>query len=636
MCGIWGRYHVRDHHPIDRSRFVEMGQGLRHRGPDETGSFIDGPIGLGIHRLRVIDLVSGQQPVANEDGSLVVVLNGEIYNHQELRADLLHRGHRFKGRSDTEVIVHAYEEEGPSCLARLDGIFAIALWDGRQRRLFLARDRLGVKPLYYAYDGARVLFGSELKALLNAPDLDLQMDPLALEDYFSLGYVPGPKTIFQGVHQLPAGHYALCDANGLALHRYWTLQFGTRITDSLEACEERVLALTREAVQRQMISDVPLGAFLSGGIDSSVVVALMAQACGRTIQTFSIRFAEASYDESPFARQVSRLYGTEHHEILCDPRACVSFLPKLPYYADGLFADPSLVPTYVVSQEARRAVTVVLSGDGGDEVFAGYPTYQADALLAWYRRVPRWLQPPLEAAVRALPVSSKKLNAAYIARKFLEGSRVPREQAHYWWRTVFSDEEKDRLVRREWRQQVNGYNAFESFQRQFQAVRDCAEPLDQYQTVDVNTWLVDDILVKVDRMSMAHALEARVPLLDQRLVEYAASIPTSWRMRGLRTKYLFKRVAARLLPAHIVHRKKSGFLPALSAWFHSEWRDLLGDTLSPSAVQRLGWVEGSYVQQLMEEHWQRKQDHGFKLWNLLMLCWWEEGMREIRQHGVHV
>lgn len=624
MCGIWGIYELHNQAVVDPDELRVMGQTLVHRGPDETGLFMRGPIGLGIHRLRVIDLVSGQQPIANEDQSLTVVFNGEIYNYQELRSELLAKGHRFRSRSDTEVIVHLFEEEGPACVTRLDGIFAIALWDAKRQRLFLARDHLGVKPLYYADDGTRLLFGSELKPLLAAPRAEAHLDPLAVGDYLSLGYIPGTRTAFRNIRQLPAGHYLLCDGAGVRTTRYWDLRFESRIHRSMDACEEELLSLTTEAVKRQMVSDVPLGAFLSGGVDSSVIVALLAQQMDRPLKTFSIGFREKGYDESPFARQVSRLFGTEHHEISCTPRDCAAFLPQLPYYADSLLADPSLVPTFLVSRVARRDVTVVLSGDGGDELFAGYPTYQADVLLRSYRRLPRWLRASLHAVVDALPPSSNKLSLSYVGKKFMAGAGNSPERAHYSWRTMFTEEEKARLLTEDFLRESNGADPFETFQRSFDEARRWREPLDRFQYVDLKTWLVDDILVKVDRMTMAHSLEARVPFLDRALVEFACSIPAAWRMRGLETKHLFKRMAARVLPPRLVYRKKSGFLPALSAWFHGDWKELLGDTLSDAALRRIGWIRADAVRRLLREHWGRKQDHTYKLWNLLILCWWHE------------
>ena len=627
MCGIWGLYQ-RDGAPVEAETLLAMGAQLSHRGPDETGSWIRGAIGLGIHRLRVIDLISGQQPVANEDGSITAVFNGEIYNYRELRAELVRAGHRFKSQSDTEVLVHLYEEEGRACWSRLNGIFAVALWDARRQELVLARDRFGVKPLYYHAAGRRLAFGSELKPILRALNGAGQVHLPALSDYLSLGYIPGPETIMQGVRQVPPGHVVRCSAEGIAAEPYWDLRFSARAWTDPRQCEEELLEVARRAIRRQMVSDVPLGAFLSGGVDSSLVVALMAQESAQPIETFSVRFDEPSYDESAFARQVSRQFGTRHHEILCDPRACLSWLPKLAYYADSLFADPSLVPTYLVCQAARRSVTVALSGDGGDELFAGYSTYQADVLLQRYQRLPGWARRAVAWGIAALPPSAKKLNASYTGKKFIAGAHLSGERAHYWWRTVFTEEEKARLVPADVWRAMQAHDPFDAFDTWFAAAKSWPERLDQFQYVDVHTWMADGILTKLDRMSMAHSLEARVPWLDHELVEFASAIPAAWRMRGLRTKHLFKRAAARRLPPRVAFRKKAGFLPALSVWFHGPWRELLGDTLSPAALRGMPWLNAGAVRRLVEEHWAHREDHSFKLWNLLMLCWWWQTMRQ--------
>lgn len=619
MCGIWGRYESAGP-PLEADELLRMGRALRHRGPDETGSFVSGRVGLGVHRLRVIDLVSGSQPVSSEDGSITAVMNGEIYNFRELREALQARGHRFRGGSDTEVIVHLYEDDPDGCWARLNGMFAIALWDAPRRLLRLARDPLGVKPLYYAAGGGRAHFASELKPLLST--LGAEVDLASLSDYLSLNYVPGPRTILRGVRQLPAGQVLTCDAGAVSLRSYREVQWRPRRWTSPHACEDAVLDAARQAVRRQMVSDVPLGALLSGGVDSSLLVALLARESSRPIETFSVGFREPAYDESPFARQVSRLYRTSHHEILCDPAASAAWLPSLAHYADQLCADPSLVPTYLVCREARKAVTVVLSGDGGDELFAGYPTYQADRLLAWYRRVPDGLHRVLLRAARRLPPSTAKLGFSYRAQKFLEGARLDADRAHAWWRTVFTDEDKARLFHPDVWAMVSEHDPFEAAAPWFAQAGSRPHWLDRYQYADLHTWLADDVLAKVDRMSMAHALEARVPWLDLDLVELALSIPPAWRLRGFQTKWLLKRAARRLLPREVIYRKKSGFLPAIGEWLHGPWKPLVGDELSRDSVRRLGWLDPDAVQQLLREHWGGQADHSFKIWNLLMLVWW--------------
>ena len=629
MCGIAGELRLRLGARASAARVWAMCDVMAHRGPDDFGEFADAEVALGMRRLSIVDVAGGHQPIANEDGSVQVVCNGEIYNSPALRSGLLARGHHFRTSSDVEVIAHLYEEGGTDALAGLDGMFAFALWDRRGHRLVLGRDRVGIKPLYVAETGGRLLFGSEAKCLLAAgldPDLDLQ----ALHDYLTLGYVPGPASIFRGVRQLPPGHLLVAEPGGrVRTERYWDLRGhagrGARRTDG--EWEAELLASLRAAVESHLMSDVPLGVFLSGGLDSSTIVALMHELGVHPIRTFTIGFAERSFSEIDGARQVATRFGTEHHELVVRPDAA-TLLPRLVRHFDEPFADSSAIPVWHLSELARRHVKVVLSGEGGDEMLAGYETYRARRLAALYARLPRLIGGrALPELVRRLPVSHARVSFDYKAKRFVAGAYLPPAAGHLWWKTVLAEDVKAALY-------ANGTAAeVEATVRLFERLyaESDGEELDRLQYVDATLFLPADILVKVDRMSMAHSLEARVPFLDRAVMELARRLPARLRLRGLTTKYALRRAMAGRLPAAIVDGRKRGFNVPIPSWLVGELRDFTHDVLAPTRLRRQGLLDPDAVGRLVAEHMTRRADHSRAIWALLVLVVWHDAVRaEVR------
>jgi asparagine synthase (glutamine-hydrolysing) len=611
MCGIAGCIYPR-HGSIDAAELIaRMCQALRHRGPDDQGTWIEDGIALGARRLAIIDLVGGQQPVFNEDRNVVVVNNGEIYNYRELRRELQARGHRFRTESDTESIVHAYEEYGDECVQHLRGMFAFALWDHRRQRLLAARDRFGKKPLHYYWNGTVLVFGSEIKAILEA-DVPRIINPAALDEYLTYGYILTPHTLFQGITKLPAGHLLVYESGQVALRRYWELSFAPNCRDSEAVARERVRALLTEAVQIRLVSEVPLGAFLSGGIDSSLVVALMSRSMEQPVKTFSIGFEEDAYSELPYARQVARRFGTDHHEFVVRPDL-VAVLPDLIQAYDEPFADSSMLPTYYVSKLAREHVTVVLTGDGGDELFGGYQRYRREML---FQHVPLPLRLLLGHGSRLLPdtVRGKKR-----LRNMLNDSITRYVQ----FTTLFSDEMRPSLYQQDYlAASLSDHLPYERLFREFRAVP-TVDLMTRMQAVDVRTYLPDDILVKVDRASMFNSLETRAPLLDQKLAEYVASLPSSLRTRNNTLKYLLKRVASEMLPAEIVTRPKKGFSIPIDSWFRGELASYVCDMLLSQKAQQRGILNPAFIHHLLKAHTtSRLVNQSAAIWALLCLELW--------------
>jgi asparagine synthase (glutamine-hydrolysing) len=599
-----------------------MCQTLFHRGPDDEGIHVEGPVGIGMRRLSIIDLAGGHQPISNEDGTVWVVFNGEIYNYRDLRPGLEARGHRFQTNSDTEAIVHLYEEHGVEFVHHLRGMFAIALWDQRRETLVLVRDRLGIKPLYYAALGDRLVFGSELKALL--PDgISREIDPQALHEYLTYNYVPGPRTIFKAVKKLQPGHRLIARHGHVTTESYWRPAPRPHTANGAEPVAyyvERLTELLKEAVRYRLIADVPLGVFLSGGLDSSSVVALMREVSADQIKTFSIGFEDASYNELPYARMIARHFDTEHHEFVVRPDA-VDLVPKLVHFFDEPFADSSAIPCYYLSELARRHVTVALGGDGGDEVFAGYETYTAYKVASLYRGLPAGLTGLIPPLVARLPVSHRKVSFDYKAKRFIRSALLPAERAHYAWKEVFSDDMKRDLYPAGAGGRLE--DPYGVFERQFSDCRTAAM-LSRLQYVDQRVYLPDDILVKVDRTSMAHSLEVRVPLLDHKLVEFAATIPADMQLRGLRKKYLLKRVMTPRLPGAILNRRKGGFNVPVPSWLRNELHDYVRDVLSEKRLREQGFFSPSYVQGLIRDHDELRADYSRNIWGLLIFALWYE------------
>jgi asparagine synthase (glutamine-hydrolysing) len=622
MCGIAGLVFADRHHPIDEQLLSRMTDVMRHRGPDADGFHLGAGVGLGHRRLSIIDLSTGDQPIYNETRSAVVVFNGEIYNFATLARDLRSRGHAFATHSDTETIVHAYEEFGLDFVTRLDGMFSFALWDESKRRLVLARDRAGKKPLYYHDDGTRLVFASEIKALLQDPSIKRRVSPEALSDYFTFGAIPSPGTIFQEIRQVPPAHLLVWEEGRARLREYWDVRFepDTRMKEG-EALAE-FATLFDEAVRVRMVADVPLGAFLSGGIDSSAVVASMARQSARPVVTTSVGFAERTHSELDYARTVAQAVGSDHHELLVRPEAAAD-LPRLAWHLDQPFADASALPTYYVSQAARQHVTVALSGDGGDELFAGYQR--------------RYGMNRLESRLRSLiPGPVRRRVLAPLSRIYPRWEQIPRplrlklvlrnlgqtfERAYFDDMSLFVDSERRALLAPEFLQQTRAHDPFVDFARHFDRVRD-ADPLSRILYVDFKTWLTDRVLVKVDRMSMACSLEVRAPLLDHRIIEFAARLPVSLKFRGSVSKYLLKKHTAERLPTLPVHRPKQGFNLPLAAWLRGDLREVAHDLLFSRRVAERGYLVPAEVQRIWDSHQGGSRDRSAHLWALMMLELW--------------
>jgi len=627
MCGICG---IVGPGVVDREVLARMTRVLHHRGPDDDGFHVaeydDGTaVGLGFRRLSIIDLASGNQPIANEDGSVQIVMNGEIYNYRELRADLVARGHRFATSSDTEVIVHLYEDLGPRCVERLNGMFAFALWDETDRRLLLARDRFGKKPLYYAHRGDTMLFGSELKSLLEHPLCPRELDVASLSRYLALEYVPTPHAIFEGVRKLPGGHYLLWRDGRFSVEQYWDLSFESadrRRPDHeyVDEFRERF----REAVRRRLVSDVPLGAFLSGGIDSSSVVAMMVEALPHgNVKTFSIGFADKSFDESKHARRVAAHFGTDHHEEVFTPEVMAEVLPTVADYLDEPLADASILPTYLLSRFTRGGVTVALGGDGGDELLAGYPTFAADRLARLYP-VPRALNERLVIPLAdRLPVSTKNFSFDFKLKRFLRGAASPPALRHPTWLGSFTPAEQEALL-------IWGHVDPYEEQRRLYASAPTRNRVERLIYLYAKTYLEDDVLVKVDRASMACSLEVRAPFLDVELVEFLGRVPPRLKLHRFGTKELLKRALGDVLPAGIAERPKKGFGVPVAEWLKGALSEPLQDELSSSRIREQGIFEPSVVQRLISEHMTGRRDHRKPLWTLFMFQLWHRRWAERR------
>lgn len=623
MCGICGIMTFSPSVAVAPEELRRLNDAIFHRGPDEEGFYHHEQIGMAMRRLSIIDLSSGQQPISNEDGTLWIVYNGEIYNYLELRAELERRGHRFKTKSDTEAIVHAYEEYGVDCPSKLNGMFGFAIWDTRRRSLFLSRDRLGKKPLYYYAGRDRFIFASEMKSILQAQGVPRRISPEALDLYLTYEYVPAPHTILADLKKLPAGHSLLIKADGKTeLRRYWDLHFRENGYHSAEL-QQGLVELLQDAVKIRLMSEVPLGAFLSGGIDSSCIVALMARAMDQPVKTFSIGFEEGSYNELHYAREIARHYRTDHKEFILRPNA-LELTEKLVRHLDEPLGDFSIFPTYLVSKMAREHVTVVLSGDGGDELFAGYDAYRADRMYRAYRRLPAFVRHGLVSpAAKLLPPTEKKKGAFNKIKRFVEGTQYPEDLQHVRWMIFLAAQEKRLLYGEALRAVDMQHGAHDFMRRHFQHA-DSQDEINRQLYVDIKTYLCDDIMVKVDRMSMAASLEARAPFLDYRVVEYAATIPSALKLRGKQTKWILKQAMAELLPPQIIKRGKEGFSIPIKNWLKQELRPLMLDVLSPARLQRDGFFDAAYVQRLVDEHLRGVENHSHRLWALTVFGIWHD------------
>jgi asparagine synthase (glutamine-hydrolysing) len=621
MCGIAGMCGPETSMRAAESREViaRMCGVIEHRGPDDEGFYVEGGVALGMRRLSIIDLVTGHQPITNEDGSLWIVFNGEIYNFQEIRDDLIARGHIFQSNTDTEVIIHLYEEEGQACVERLRGMFAFAIWDRSNRTLFLARDRVGVKPLHYSLVGNTLIFASEIKSLLQHAAIKREVNAEAISDFLSFGYVPDPASAFRGIEKLLPGHTLTFKEGKVTTHKYWDFQYGDEQNSDEPVRDERyyverLLDLLSESIKLRLISDVPLGAFLSGGIDSSAVVAMMARHMGRPVKTFSIGFSESSFDELHYARIAARHFNSDHHEFVVTPDVC-KIVEEVVWHHDEPFSDVSSIPTYIVSKMAREHVKVVLSGDGGDELFAGYERYVVDRTRERFARIPRFIRKNLMLRLsRALP-------RAVYGKNFLRNIALDAGERYVDSLALLTQEAKRELLSSAFQDSLDGRDSAEQF-AQLMSASNSSEQIHRLLYLDSKTYLPGDILTKVDRMSMAHSIEAREPLLDHKLIEFVQTIPASLKLRGLKTKHILKRALEGLVPDQIINRPKQGFGVPINKWLNHDLRDLLNDTLTDSRTRQRGYFNQVTVDALLDEHRRGRRDHALQLWGLLTLELW--------------
>jgi len=628
MCGIYG--YLSPTGTIDPTILRRMGHPLKHRGPDDEGEVIldssEVSVGLGHKRLSIIDLSpAGKQPMANEDETIWITFNGEIYNFREIRKELEGKGHKFRSHSDTEVIVHLYEELGTKCLERLNGMFAFALWDAKQKSLFLARDRTGKKPLHYCVHRGHFLFASEIKALLQHPLVSREIDLKSLNKYLAYEYVPAPNSIFKAIKKLEPGYCLLFRGGAAVTSQYWDIPMEDYpISDRTEAqyIDELKELLERAVTARLEAADVPVGLFVSGGLDSGVVAAI-ARKAKENLQCFSIGFEEASFDESRYAQQVARSLGIKHHLKVFRAQEMLHMVERLPEILDEPLADPSILPLYLLSQFAAEHMKVVLSGDGGDELFAGYQTYQAHKLVTFYDALPGFVKESVKAFAFRLPVSHKYLSLDFKIKQFLKGVGVSSEVRFFLWRGAFSNAERHALLRPEVRRELQNENAYEEIYR-YVRESGLTKELERILYLSMKLYLQDNNLVTVDRASMANGLEVRSPLLDRDVVDFVCRLPMEYKLNGLKTKYILKKVAEELLPRNVVYRKKKGFGVPLAKWLTGELREFMLDYLSQERIERQGIFHYPCVSQLIDEQLTMKKDNRELLWTLLVFQTWYE------------
>ncbi len=626
MCGIAGIVTTSPNRPIGDYQDIlhRMCDEMAHRGPDADGFWSDGRAALGQRRLAIIDLSdSGRQPMTNEDGTLWITFNGEIYNFHELREQLIGHGHTFRSNCDTEVILHAYEQWGEDCVNRFRGMFAFAIWDTKAQRLFAVRDRRGKKPFFYHWDGQVFRFASELAAILDDPAVPRVMDAQAIDYYLTWGYVPAPSTGFAAVKKLPPAHTLTLDARAAnpepVIRKYWELRYLPKSEISFEDAKEALREELTRAVRIRLMSDVPLGAFLSGGIDSSIVVGLMATLSDQPVKTFSIGFADAAYNELGHARRIADKWSTDHHEFIVEPDA-VSILPLLVRHYGEPYADASAVPTYYVSQITRDKVTVALNGDGGDEAFLGYERYLANQISEYLQRVPG-TGPGIRMLGRLLPPSIESKSRIDRVRRFLEVALLPEADRYAHWVGYFGEAEKDRLYKADFSQRLRRREALDWYDRIVSA-QPGLSAVERANLADFHGYLPYDLLVKVDIASMANSLEARSPLLDHKILEFAARLPQRYKIRGRKGKWILRQAFADMLPPENVNRPKAGFGAPIGTWFREAMRPMVEDLLLSDSSCIRGYLDGAAIERIVRSHLNREANHTYRIWNLIMLEMW--------------
>ena len=633
MCGICGKINLDERQPVEAGLIRAMCDAIRHRGPDDDGYFLHNHVGMGMRRLSIIDLNTGKQPIFNEDKTIAIVFNGEIYNFQQLRETLIARGHRFQTKSDTEVIVHLYEEKGEACVDDLRGMFGFAIYDMRSKKLLLARDRFGIKPMYYSLTGRSFVFGSELKSLLQDIEINREFDFNSLNCYFSFMNTIAPGSIFKSVKKLKPGHVLVFKNGNYEIHPYW--HFDLKESDprrSESDIEHELIERLKEAVKIRLISDVSLGAFLSGGIDSSSIVALMSEVSEKPVKTFSIGFKDKDYNELEYARMIAKLYSTDHHEYIVEPDA-TRLIDELVWYLDEPFADPSAIPTYFVSKIARENVTVVLTGDGGDEMFGGYPHYQAEALLEDLSRIPGFIRnnvlKKIAENVPTLPIAKFNYQKQRLLRN-LERIGISPQERFFSRHQVFTPEAKRELYSASLLNQLNGTFDIESGIMTHLHLDDTLSSLDQLLYLDTHIYLPNDMLMKVDRMSMATSLEARVPFLDHKFAEFVATIPAHLKVRGRETKYILKKAMSRYLPHEILYRKKKGFDMPLDVWFRNGLDTMASEILLDRRSLNRGLLRKEAIEKIITTHHRKEKDLSFQIWTLIVFEKWCQTFLDVK------
>lgn len=623
MCGIAGftKFFSK---PDDPSGLVRsMTDALRHRGPDGEGIYSDAVIELGHRRLSIIDLENGRQPMHSEDGRYHIVFNGEIYNYLELRKSLESQSCRFVTNSDTEVLLRQFIMHGPAGLADINGMFAFAVWDSSDKSLFIARDRIGIKPLHYTVLKGELIFASEIKSLLKYPGISRELDLLSVSKYFSYGYIPAPHTIYREVHKLEPGHYLRFRGGDVLLQKYWDIPIQDRPPSgyNVEECAGRFADLLKDAIRKQMRSDVAIGVFLSGGIDSSLITAMAASMQSGRLQTFSIGFEEASYDESRFAREVAERFGTEHHHDVLTSGRARELIPSVMGQLDEPFADASIVPTSHLSQYTSRNVKVALGGDGGDELFAGYPSFKAHRIMEALSVLPVSWRDVLVRLSRRLPVSTGYTSAGYFLEQFFKGAGISPEIRFLIWMGSFGNEQKNGLFSESVRRELLRTNPFEDVVAYLQR-SGISGGFERLLYLSMKMYLQDGVLVKVDRASMGHSLEVRVPYLDHHIVEFVSGIQTDYKLRGFTSKYLLKKVAGTYLPAGIINRPKAGFMIPLAGWLRGDLRGLVDELCAESLIKETGLFNYAYVRSMLDDHYSGRRDYRKMIWTLLAFQFW--------------
>ncbi len=621
MCGIVGIIN-NGSRSVDRAVLERMNDAIVHRGPDDDGFYVRENVGLAMRRLSIIDLAGGKQPIHNADKTKWIVFNGEIYNYRELREDLEKRGHNFYTNSDTEAIIHLYDEYGVDCLTHLRGMFALAIWDETEKELFIARDRVGKKPLLYSHrSNGDLIFGSEFRALLENKVIGREVDAEAIDAYLSYLCVPAPMTAFKEIRKLEPGHWLKWKNGEIKMQRYWLPDFAKKIKISEEDAIEETTRILRESTKMRMISEVPLGAFLSGGVDSSIVVALMAQESSQPVKTFSIGFEEQDFSELKYAKRVAEHVGAEYHEFIVRPNA-LEVLPTLIEHYGEPYADSSAIPTYYVAKETRKHVTVALNGDGGDESFAGYERYAAMKIAEYLYGFPGGaLRKVAETSTSFLPSSELKKSRIRDAKRFFQAAKLPKNERYFRWMSTFNRDAKAGLYTKDFANNISGNDPMDLLEQWF-AKANGAGVLDSTLLTDQMTYLPNDLLVKVDIATMANSLEGRSPFLDHTLIEFAASLPEDLKMRHFETKSLLKKVAARLVPNEVIYRRKMGFGVPVGKWFRGEMKEFVREVLLSETSLSRGIIKPEMIERHVSEHTNGERDHAFQLWTLLMLELW--------------